>query len=462
MKTMSVKTTIVFAVLAVIAAVLFLTRYSNFEGRDLRDTRTENYLSRLAESTKTEINRGQPNIILILTDDLGYGDLSSYGSTLIDTPNIDHLAENGMKMTNFYAPSSLCSPSRASILTGRYPQRTHVPAVLFDSGTVINTFRKYLGFYSFGMEGLSSDEVTISEALQSSGYSTAVIGKWHLGSQPGYLPEDNGFDYAYIPSSSEDKTKLTRKFTDEAVGFITQNKDKPFFLYYAELMPHEPLHRSEAFAGNTKAGMYGEVVQEVDWSVGVIVDKLVELGIDDNTLVIFSSDNGPYRMGSNGGTRGGKGLTTLGGQRVPFVAYWPGTIPPGQVSDEMVMGIDLFPTALTMAGIDLPDDRVIDGKNILPLLKGETRKTPHDYLFMMNDRVVESVLDKNGYKYQIASSPDTSKFWYLNVGPYLFNIDDDPSESYSILEMNPEKEKELSGKIITMQKTLETDLRGWR
>ncbi|WP_286272869.1 sulfatase-like hydrolase/transferase [Thalassotalea hakodatensis] len=462
MKALLTKKNILITLVLLLVLKIVTTYFTNINGRDIDNDRTEKYLQQVNALQYNEEQGKQPNIILILTDDMGFADLSSYGSTVIDTPNIDKLANQGMKMTNFYAPSSLCTPARAAILTGRYAPRTHLPAVVFDSGTAINTIRKYAGFYSYGMDGLSPDEATVSKVLQARGYSTGVVGKWHLGSAPEYAPEKAGFDFAYIPDKSVELTTLTKNYTEKSLEFISENKDKPFFLYYATTIPHEPLHRVEAFKDQSKAGMYGEMIMETDWSVGVIMDKLVELGIDDNTLVIFTSDNGPFRQGSAGDFRGGKGLTTMGGQRVPFIAYWPEVIPKGQVSDEMAMGIDFFPTVLDIAGIPMPTDRTIDGKNIMPLLTGESKETPHDYLFMINDQVVESVLDKDGYKYQIPTAPDISKFWYLTKGPYLFNTLDDPSESYSILEMNPEKSTELAGNIKAFQAELDNDLRGWR
>ncbi|WOH38178.1 sulfatase-like hydrolase/transferase [Thalassotalea fonticola] len=462
MKALLTKKNILLAILLLLLLKTVITIFVNINGQNIDNERTDKYLQTVRAAQNENEQEKLPNIVFILTDDLGYGDLSSYGSTLINTPNIDALADQGIKLTNFYSPSSLCSPARAGILTGRYPQRAHVPAVLFDSDTVIGTVRKYLGYYSYGMDGLSPDEATVSEVLQAKGYSTAVLGKWHLGSRAGYLPKDNGFDYAYIPDDTEDKTTLTKKFTKKIVNFIDENKANPFFVYYSQPIPHEPLFRVKEFADKTKAGKYGEMVQEVDWSIGVIMKKLAELGLEENTLVIFSSDNGPYRLGNSGGVRGGKGQTTLGGQRVPFIAYWPGVIPAGQVSDEMAMGFDIFPTALSMAGIPLPDDRIIDGKNILPLLTGEEKQSPHEYLYMINDKTVESVLDKQGNKYQIRTNPPNSKFWYMKTGPYFFNVYDDPSESYSTLELNLEKADAYKNKINAFQAELDNDLRGWR
>jgi len=453
---------ILLAVLIIIKIIIRTIR--NIKGRDFKNENRTAYLRSLKSNKETGEFSKKPNIIVVLVDDLGYGDLSCYGSELIDTPHIDRLAKNGIRMTNYYAPSPTCSPSRAATLTGRYPLRSHVPMVFFNKGKygAVNTFCKLFDRYSFGMEGMSPDEVTVADVLQTQGYSTRMIGKWHLGNKPEFLPDQTGFDSYNIPGATADRSKLTEEFTDDALKFITDNKDKPFFLYYAPPFPHEPLHKVKEFADQTKAGMYGEMVQEIDGSVGAIMDKLSDLKIDDNTLVVFSSDNGPYPQGHNGGTRGGKGHTTLGGQRVPFVASWPGVIPGGRESAEMVMGTDLFPTVLNMIDVPMPEDRIIDGKNILPLLKGGTDKTPHDHLFLMMGKKTINVLDKDGLKYQPRSRRDNSFFWYLNWGPYLFNIYDDPSESYSILEQEQNKGALLANKIKEMKKDLETNLRGWK
>lgn len=459
----------IFLGILIVLAILYLTmiirfKRKNEKGRDFKHENRKAYLKKIRLDDGGMPPSNSPNIVVVLTDDMGYGDLSCFGSELINTPNIDSLADNGVKMTNFFTPSPVCSPSRAGMLTGRYPQRAHVPMVLFDSSAkykAVNRYFKYSGGYSYGMEGMSPDEITIADVLQARGYSTTMIGKWHLGDKPEYLPDKKGFDSFFIPDHDADRSKLTNEFTEKALDFIDENKEQPFFLYYAPPFPHEPLHGVDAFSGKTHAGLYGEMVQEIDWSVGKIMEKLAEHKLDDNTLVIFTSDNGPYPQGHNGFTRGGKGHTTLGGHRVPFVARWPKMIPEKQVCDTMINGIDLFPTVLDMIGVPLPSDRVIDGKNILPVLNGETKETPHEHMFLMMGKKDFSVLDRDGFKYTAKQKRDNSFFWYLKQGPYLFNIHDDPTESYSILEQEKEKSEYLASKIEEIKIELKTNLRGW-
>src|ERR1044071_4169216 len=260
----------------------------------------------------------QPNIIIYFVDDLGYGDLSCYGSKAINTPNLDKMASEGIRLTSFITASSVCSPSRAGLLTGRYPTRVGITRVLFPTD---NT-------------GLPESETTIAEALKPNGYATACIGKWHLGHQPQFLPTNQGFDsYFGIPYSNDmrptplmknqetieepvNQDTLTERYTDEAVKFITASKNKPFFLYVAHAMPHIPLHVSPRFRGKSKAGLYGDAVEAIDWSVGQILNTLKQLNLDKNTLVIFASDNGPWYQGSAGRLRGRKATTYEGGVRV--------------------------------------------------------------------------------------------------------------------------------------------------
>jgi uncharacterized sulfatase len=340
-----------------------------------------------------------PNFIVIFADDLGYGDLSSFGATAHRTPNLDRMASEGVRFTDFYVPMPFCGPSRATILTGRYPFRhTLVDNPSPDAGK--NDI------------GLPPSEVTIAEALKPLGYATAAIGKWHLGHVERYLPRTQGFDSYYGILYSNDmrpvqlvenesvveypviQAKLTKEYTRRSVEFIERNRERPFFLYLPHAMPHKPLAASDDFyTPQTPGDLYSDAVRELDWSVGRILGRLRELGLDKNTLVIFTSDNGPTFGGSTAGLRGMKGSTYDGGIRVPAIAWWPGRIPPGRVTGEIAASVDVFPTIIETAGGKLPQGRKIDGANLLPLMTGQTEKSPHDAVFAMGGdqlRVVRS------------------------------------------------------------------------
>jgi arylsulfatase A-like enzyme len=343
--------------------------------------------------------REQPNIVIILTDDLGYGDLGLYGNPEISTPRIDKMAAEGVRLTEFYSAAPTCTPARAALLTGRYPRRSGMTRVIVAK-------EKW---------GLPASEITLGEVLQKQGYATACVGKWHLGGRRPYRPSKHGFDSFFGVLYSNDMSllplvrwprlelwrddkviespakveNLTRRYTEEAVSFIQQNRDRPFFLYLSHTMPHTPVKPSAEFRGKSKHGPYGDVVEELDWSTGEVLDALRANGVDDNTLVIFTSDNGPWVAGSNkkqikggsaGSLRGAKNTTWEGGMRVPFLARWPGRIPAGAVRDGIATLMDLFTTAVALAGGETPNDRVIDGRDILPFLEGR-QGAPHDALY---------------------------------------------------------------------------------
>ena len=395
----------------------------------------------------------RPNIILILTDDLGYNDLGCYwtpsdqtGYERIETPNIDRLAEQGVRFTDFTMAASVCSPSRAAIMTGCYPIR--VGFATDDGIKNVLTPRS--------QKGLNPDEITVAEILKSRGYATACIGKWHLGHRPEFLPTRQGFDEFYgvmyrTPSNlmmrgeevveKAPHRKLTQLYTKEAQAFIRKNQNRPFFLYLAHHMPHVPVTPSERFKGMSARGRYGDVVRELDWSTGEIMSLLRQLRIDRNTLVIFTSDNGPLLTHFGGKAkplRGGKGSVAEGGFRVPFIARWPGRIKPNTVCDEMVNAMDLLPTFAGIAGAEIPKDRIIDGKDILPLLTGEPGATsPHEAFLYYSGAKLRAVR-KGTWKlmFRQYTSPPTSPA--LAISWKLFDLSVDISETYDVLGENPD------------------------
>jgi arylsulfatase A-like enzyme len=340
-----------------------------------------------------------PNFIVIFTDDLGYGDLGAYGNTAIRTPRLDQMAAEGVRLTEFYSAAPTCTPARAALLTGRYPKRSGMVRVLA----------------AWERAGLPLSEITLAEALKEQGYATAAIGKWHLGGLKKFRPDRHGFDEFFGVLYSNDMTlmpivkvprfelfdgnhivqsparnaMLTQNYTHEAVRYIRNNRSKPFFLYLAHSMPHKPVGASREFRGKSAQGRYGDAVEELDWSTGQILDALRETGMDDRTFVVFTSDNGPWSFGAfkkrvKGGSaaplRGWKGTTWEGGMRVPMIARWPGRLPEGAVRGGISTTMDLFTTFIELAGGKIPNDREIDGKNIMRLLEGRD-SSPHESLY---------------------------------------------------------------------------------
>lgn len=338
-----------------------------------------------------------PNFVMIFADDLGYGDLSCYGATAHQTPHLDRMAREGVRFTDFNVPTPFCAPSRGSLLTGRYPFRTgvvHNPAP--DGG--INEV------------ALPASETTIAEALKPRGYASICIGKWHLGHTKEFLPRTQGFDEYYGILYSNDmrpvqivhnekvvdypvmQGRLTQDYTGRAIRFMEQNRERPFLVYLPHAMPHKPLAASEDFyTPGTPDDLYSDVIRELDYSVGQIFEALKRLRLDDNTLVVFASDNGPWFGGSSGGLRGMKGSSWEGGIRVPMIARWPGRIPAGNVCREMAGVIDILPTFCHLSGASPPQDRTIDGKNIFPLMAQAGSKTPHEAIFSMSAANLQTV-----------------------------------------------------------------------
>ena len=402
-----------------------------------------------------------PNIILILADDLGYGDVGVYGAELIETPNLDRFAGEGIRLTNFYASGNVCSPSRAGLLTGRYAIR---------NGLADRTIT------SDDTRGLPADTTTIANLLRRGGYRTALIGKWHLGHHTqSHQPNAHGFDEFYgllQPNDAEqplyrdtlaidepvEQGSLTRRFTEEAISFIENNTQRPFFLFLSHSAPHIPLVASPAFSGTSRAGAYGDVVQELDWSVGQVLDAVRRNGLTDNTVIVFTSDNGPFPEGSTGGLRGGKGTAWDGGYRVPFIARWPGRISAGSTADAMAMNIDLLPTLATISG--MPSDRSLhlDGRDILSVLSGRTDTSPHEVLYFFNNERIAALRTQDWKMVVQASYRDIQRRLPEHDVLLLFDMRRDPQERYSLAAHRPDKWQELQVYLKRGQRELETPI----
>ena len=408
------------------------------------------------------------NFNIIYLDDVGYGDVSLTGAIDYLTPNIDKMAANGIFFSHYYSPQAVCSASRAGLLTGCYPNRVGFRGALDHTAKT----------------GINADEETIAEVLKKKGYATAAFGKWHLGHHKQFLPTHNGFDeYFGIPYSNDmwpnhptaknyypplpliegdevvetnpDQSRFTTEFTERTIDFIKKNQKSPFFVYLAHPMAHVPLFVSDKFKGKSKQGLYGDVMEEIDWSVGQIMETLKELKLEENTLVIFTSDNGPWinygnHAGSTGGLREGKGTTYEGWQRVPCLMYWKGVITPGTVNNSLISGIDILPTIAEIAGAPLPEKR-IDGVNILPLIKGESNESPRkSFYYYYRNNNLEAVQDgqwklvfqHKGRTYEGFEPGKDGMPGGVNenseVQAGLYDLRRDPGERYNIMEFNPE------------------------
>lgn len=420
-----------------------------------------------------------PNFVVILMDDMGYGDIGAFGSKLNRTPELDRMAAEGMRLTSFYA-ASVCTPSRAQLLTGCYATRVSMPDVVYPASHT----------------GLSTSEKTVAALLKERGYATACIGKWHLGDQPQFLPPRHGFDqYFGLPYSNDmggelvsgsaakgkrarpplplmrggevieapvDQDGLTKRYTEEAVKFITENKDRPFFLYFPQTAVHVPLHPGSDFKGKSANGMYGDWVEEVDWSVGRVMEALRANKLDANTLVLFTSDNGPWLVrsaqgGIAGPLRGGKGTTWEGGVRVPTLAWWPGKIAAGSTCDATASELDVMPTLVKLAGGSVPSDRVIDGRDIWPLLSGVSQQSPHEALFHFNSIRLEAVRS-GAWKLVIAPQGDGKKGGVTTDAslekPRLYNLDADIGEQHDVAAEHPDVVQKLKEYVATMDADL--------
>jgi arylsulfatase A-like enzyme len=407
-----------------------------------------------------------PNIVIMFADDLGYGDLSVYGHPLIKTPRLDRLASEGLKLTSFYASAPVCSASRYSLLTGRYAVRAGINGALMPESK----------------NGLGAGETTIADILKAAGYRTGMVGKWHLGNKPGFFPTEHGFDsYFGLLYSNDmirpwvqtdaplrlyrgtqelpgevDVSTLTERYTEEALAFIRASQGRPFFLYFAHSMPHVPLGASLRFAGKSANGRYGDVIETIDWSAGQVLDALREAGVERNTLVIFTSDNGPWmdmppRMlveprivrtdaGSAGPLRGSKGTSWEGGTRVPFLARWPGRIPAGSVSADLARTLDILPTIAGIAGAPLPAGRAIDGQDIRAFLEGKAPSPDEWFFYYDAGGRLEGVRDRRWklhLRFPDKAEPVTE----------LFDLAADPSERWDVAAEHPDIVTRLAGRM---------------
>jgi len=456
------------------------------------------------QAPKEQAGQMKPNIVLIFTDDQGYGDLGSYGAFQFTTPHLDRMAKEGMRFTHFYSAQAVCSASRAALLTGCYPNRIGLWGALMPNSQI----------------GLHDDEETIAEILKEQGYATGIFGKWHLGHLKQFLPLQHGFDEYYgLPYSNDmwpvdydgspvtekttykphrinwpypplidgneivgevktlmDQSKLSTAYTERALAFIKKHQSEPFFLYLPHSMPHVPLGVSEKFKGKSEQGMYGDVMMEIDWSVGEILKALDKYGLEDNTLVIFTSDNGPWlnygnHAGSTGGLREGKGTSFEGGQRVPCIMRWPGVIPVGTVCNKLAATLDVLPTVASIAGASLPANQ-IDGVNILGLLKGEPDANPRDHLLYYYRKNSLEAVRKDNWKlvfphphrsyrglipgndgWEGPTKQDTASF-------ALYNLRRDPGEEYDVKDLYPGVVEELELLAQNAREDIGDDLQG--
>lgn len=442
-----------------------------------------------AKAQSRKQRKEKPNIIIFFTDDQGYGDVGCYGAKGFETPNLDRMADRGTRFTNFYVAASGCTPSRAALLTGLYPQRVGLPQVLDDRTKI----------------GLSPGEITLANYLKQNGYATGIFGKWHLGRLPQFMPLQHGFDeffgipysmdmwpfhpapylnyvYKALPLYENEKiieynpnvNQMTTRITEHAVNFIQRHKEEPFFLYVPYPQPHVPLGVSAKFKGKSKQGLYGDVIMEIDWSVGQIITELETEGLLENTLVMFSSDNGPWisygnHGGSSGELREGKGTSFGGGQKVPFIVQMPGTIPAGRVCDEVVTALDILPTVLHITNTSQPRIKPIDGKNAWPIISGqEGAKSPNDAFYFMSRNDVQAVRAGKWklhvpHRYHSIVEPGKDgmpgKIVWNQLDTALYDVVSNPAETIDLKDKYPKIVKKLTAMIANFDEDLKNNSR---
>lgn len=508
--------TLVLLLLGWGASTLFLPETYTIEARQFEDI--------VAPQPQLVTNAGpttRPNIVVILADDLGYGDVGAYGGAVIQTPHMDQLAREGMRFTSAYASAPICSPSRAGLLTGRYPLRSGIVQAMQAAGDSLArrlSLRAGMGMSNLGsidmrggsnmVNGLPRVELTVAELLRQAGYRTAAFGKWHLGDftqWQEYHPFEHGFDHFVGFNMSNDdwpvafyrgddkvlddigleQQHYTALFTLEAVKFVEESGEQPFFIYLSHKDPHQPFFPSERFAGKSAGGPYGDAVSEFDHSVGEIRATLERLGLADNTLLLVTSDNGPWYEGSSGALRGRKGQSYEGGFRVPLLAWWPGTVPADTSEPTPVMNIDFLPTFAALAGVQLPNDRTIDGRDLAPLLGGNDHTLSERPLYFFHDYDVEGVR-AGQWKYLASNShyvwpnpldkpdslagrmlstrdyspPNSDKsIPTLGTWPLLYHLGRDPSEAYNVVARYPKERERLASVLENWKKDFYADPR---
>ena len=427
----------------------------------------------IAFSCTENRNNSTPNIVIIFMDDLGYGDISNFGAINYKTPNIDKMVNEGMLFTNFYSAQAVCSASRAGLLTGTYPNRIGISGALMP----------------YSKKGLHDDEITIAEMLKDKGYATAIYGKWPVDFDGNQISDSSNWkkkSYPQLPlikdfekireiKTLEDQAILTTLYTEESVKFINENKENPFFLYVPHTMPHVPIAVSDKFLGKSKQGLYGDLMMELDWSVGEIIRTLDDNNILENTLVIFTSDNGPWlnfgnHAGSTGGLREGKGTSFEGGQRVPTVMLWKDVIPKGKIANQLSSTIDLLPTIASIVDGDLPDHK-IDGVNILEILQGKESEPRDHFFYYYGNNNLEAVR-KDNWKLMLPHSSRSYKgvlpkndghpgpYERIETGLELYNLRRDPGEEYDVIKLYPEIAKELEELAEIARKDMGDNLTG--
>ena len=462
----------------IIGAVVAVARLSGYEQEDDQRHLREK-VAYLREIGGLPRPARRPNIVFVLYDDLGYGDLSVTGSRAIRTPHIDALAREGVRFSRFYSPAPICTPARFGFLTGRFAERGGLPHVVFPQGHPID--------YLLRLRGrnirIPAHEITLADILRAAGYRTGMVGKWHLGDHSPSLPNDMGFESffgalysndmqpfalyrnkAVVESAPADQARMSQRYADAATDFIAQNTSEPFFLYLAHNFPHIPLHVRDSRLGTSPAGLYGDVVEELDDGIGQLVAALKTAGVYDNTLIIVSSDNGPWFQGSAGPVRGRKGETFEGGMRVPFVVHWPGTVRGGRVENGLAMGTDLLPTLLDVLALPPPGDRLLDGKSLLPMLSGEAG-SPHEYLYYFSGGL--KALRNERFKFMprrklIYATADAGLGFGFAKGPWLFDLELDANESYDASAAHGDSLRRLRRAYESAAEEFRANPEGWR